>query len=929
MLHTELLHLINSRETWALIGSGPSIEAGCPTWDELLEQVQTDLNPHDLSNLNSDPIFVTAQDRKDLPAAFTAIESLIGHDALEASVKKSLSVGNGGPGAMHQLLADLPFAGYLTTNYDDLLERALNRVDPGWTAVGNVGDEVRKATGTAERVVWHIHGAAALDPSRSRLVITEEDYAQIYLDESRVFQQLRGLLTNRRIVVIGFGFRDSHMMQLLRAVGRLTDATRPIYALVERAGEFKHTIDRQVFLRQYRVDVQPYRNDDGGHQNLRHSLSVYSAMSLRRSLKFGRHLNAPPSYDPETTGLLIYNDLVLNAPREIPQQLRTSILRARILSVCEAMPRTRTKLTEDLNGILDVLTRRIAPSATGQESEEALHLALQELVADNLLLERNNGTYELSAAGRETVLDHAAASSRLEEQFTTSIRARAEQLVAPLGARAERPAEVVCAFFREAIERRALGVALAFATGGTPTQQDYHALALLQSIGEWLDKTNDEAEALCVIQTIQDIFREPSGAERAYIATAVQARFVLHLLSLDNDTLAIRMKELNDSFFIIDSSTLIPWLASGSAGSDAAQRLMRRLQETGAMVGTTRPLAEEVAEHARWAQKTIKNAGGVQSMTVFEAATGRVGIKTNAFLEGYLNHYGTGAFAGSFDDYLARCLSLSAVKNPVTDSTLADSLAAHRIKLLNFDALAMDNTTLRSARDEYVRLVRERRVAAASYTHDRQVKAEAEAVALVERARSGAFDIGGVSVSNAFFVTYTSMLNQVAKGNVPITMRPEAALAWLATIRPPAADDVQAIMSELLWELQERQMELVDQKSLLNTFGPLIAAARERLEEVLPKYQVLTAQRYGGVSTQTPTIADLDAPVVLESILDERVDELERTLARQAAELEAARQAATLAKDDRAELERARAKERERRKYLRRTKGQGGKKRRH
>jgi len=911
MLHTELLRLINSKDAWALIGSGPSVEAGCPSWDQLLADVRSKLTSWQLSELESNPLFEHAHNAKDLPAAFAVIEALIGRKALEGSVRDSLRAARNSPGNMHDLLADLPFAGYLTTNYDGLLERALNRIDPGWTAVGNVGDEVRKASGTAERVVWHIHGAADLDPSRSRLIITDDDYDEIYVDESRVFQQLQGLLANKRIIVIGIGFRDQRMMQLLRRVGRLTDATRPIYALMEKSGEFRDTISRQVFLRANKIDVHPYRNNDGKHQNLRHTLSVYSAMSIRRSLRFGRHLEAPPSYDPETTGLLIYNHLVLNTPREVPQRLRTSILQARVLSICETGPRTRAQLTTDLNGILNVLARRIASSSiTEQEAEEALTDALRELVADKLLIDCG-GTYSLAAAGRETVLDHAAVAGRMEEQFTASIRARVEQTAAPIGAVTGRPADVVCAFFREAIERRALGVALAFATGGTSTQQDYHALALLQTIGEWLNKTNDEAEALCVVQTIQEVFRKPTQAESAYLATAVQAKFVLHLLSLDNDTLAVRMKELRSSLFIIDSSTLIPWLAAGSEGNDSARTLIRKLHEAGAAVVTTRPLAEELAEHARWAQKKDKALGGLQTLLAFEAATGRAGNKTNAFLEGYWSLAGNPGMPKSFDDYLARCLDIPRVIGSISDFAVSRSLAEHKVEVLDFDFLAGDDATLGPSRDEYIRLVQERRVAARSYTHPRQVRAEAEAIALVERARSGMLKLDGRMVSNAYFVSNTSMLNSVAKSTAPITMKPDAARAWLATIHPAAAEDVRAIMSELLWELQERQMDLVDRQSLLNTFGPLIAAAKERLDEVLPKYRVLVAQRYGG-AWDMPKVADIDAPVVLESILYERIAYLEREMVRQQKELEVAAKEAAMRDQD---LERVKAWER----YLRRT----------
>ncbi len=504
MLHTDLLKIINSREAWAFVGSGPSNDAGCPSWDALLGQVSGDASRAGVSQLLKDPQFEQAK-REDLPFAFQLAEQYLTRDGLEAAVRASLD-SCPSPGQLHQILAELPFAGYITTNYDGLLERALAQVDAGWIPVGNVDDEVRKASGTAERVVWHIHGAVDLPADRSRLVLTQEDYEHVYLDDSRVMTQLRGLMANRRIVVVGFGMRDHDVLEVLRRVGRLTDATRPVYALVEKSSKFRHTIDRQVFLRRYKVDVQPYRNEDGRHLALRHLLSVYASLSLRRSLRFGQHLSAAPEYDPETTSLLIYNDLVLERGIQVPQDLRTSILKSRILASLQTEGKTRSALTAELTSLLEALIRRLSPSAVEQDMTVSIETALKELLeAELVALECDR--HVLTVSGRDVVLDHGATSERLEDQFRTSVRARVERLAAPVGAGVLACVEVVEAFIRTAVDRRALGVALTFATGGAPAQQDYHTLALLQSIGDWLDKAADEAAALVVVETIQELFR--------------------------------------------------------------------------------------------------------------------------------------------------------------------------------------------------------------------------------------------------------------------------------------------------------------------------------------------------------------------------------------------------------------------------------------
>jgi hypothetical protein len=930
MLHTELLRLINTRETWALVGSGASIDAGCASWEQLLSAATAVMNSSQLTRFQGETrdLRSGSDGGVNLPIKFSVVESILGREALDdaisSEIRKTVQ-----PGSLHRLLADLPFAGYVTTNYDHLLEKALNGIEPGWAPVGNVGDEVRKASGTAERVVWHVHGGVDLGPTKSKLVLTSEDYDEIYLDESRVLKQLQGVLANRRIAIVGFGFRDDDVMRLLKFVGRLTDATRPIFALVEKAHHFNHTTDRAVFLRQYKIDVQPYKNNDGRHQSLRTILAVYSSLSLRRSLRYGQHLSSPPSYDPETTGLLLYNDLVLKNPHYVPEELKTAILKARILSLCENSQTGIEDLRADLDGLVETLTRRVLTPASKEETDSTLRFAIDQLQEEGLLLEEPGG-YILTPTGKSVVLDHSAAASRMEDQFRASVTARTENYSVALGVDAAGPSKVICAFFSNAIERRALGVALAFATGGTPGQQEYHALALLQTLSDLLDNADSPAEALVVTQAIQQIFQAPTDAEKVYIGTAVQARFMLHLLSLDEDTLRVRQRELQESVMIVDSSVLIPLLASKSTGHDGAVSLFSKLNSLGVFVGATWPIIEEVAEHARWVQKQISDSGGAMTSAILSAATGRAGIKTNAFLEGYVKRLGSSIANTSFNRYLAECLGQTSVSDPLTEADVAKAMNQHRVHILDIASSAAGDQRLAALRDRYLSSVRTQREQSGSFKHERQVRAEAEIVALVERVRLEAMEIDGKSLGNAYFISNSSFLNRLAGHPSAITLRPEAALAWLATLNPATTDDSRAIISELLWELQERRMNLVDQSVLLETFGPLITGARKQLEELIPKYQALMAGKYAGDAPSVlQAIPDLNLPVVLEGVRDDRVHELERELKEMKESLEEATGQAAIAESDRLELEASRRREEKRRKYInrmRRMKGQGSSK---
>ena len=231
---------------------------------------------------------------------------------------------------MTKLLADWPAAGYLTTNYDHLIEQALDaNKGLGWIPVGNQASEVRKVSGDVRDGVWHIHGSATLPESASRMVIGSEDYDDAYLENSALQQQLKSFFTQRRLVFVGFGLRDPEIMRLLKIAGRYTIPERPIYAFLgsrdlrEDEAEFQDLRDR------YNIEVKGYRIVGDSHRELRELLDVYSSMVVKRSVIYGQHPKSAPSYDPDTTGLLIYNDPCSPEPKWIAARgSKTDVIRS-------------------------------------------------------------------------------------------------------------------------------------------------------------------------------------------------------------------------------------------------------------------------------------------------------------------------------------------------------------------------------------------------------------------------------------------------------------------------------------------------------------------------------------------------------------------------------------------------------------------------
>src|SRR5712692_4853885 len=174
MLIREATDIINSRESWLFVGSGISIQSGYPSWEGLVRKVVKRLRQEDAGAIRASKRYQTAMEARDFPAAFSAIEAVSGRPNMEGAVRQEMTARDVNP--VVKMLADWPFAGYITSNYDDLLERALADCDDEpWATVGNSDREIQKIGGAPPRTVWHLHGSAQQTSDRSRLTLTRSD----------------------------------------------------------------------------------------------------------------------------------------------------------------------------------------------------------------------------------------------------------------------------------------------------------------------------------------------------------------------------------------------------------------------------------------------------------------------------------------------------------------------------------------------------------------------------------------------------------------------------------------------------------------------------------------------------------------------------------------------------------------------------------
>jgi hypothetical protein len=844
----------------------------------------------------------------DYPSCFSVLESEWPRPELDAAIKDILDpITN--PTPLVSRLVDWPFAGYITTNYDDLLFTAIQAIDTGWIRIGNTPDEIRQVSGEATKVIWHIHGSIRMQAAESRLIVTSEDYDRLYPD-SLAIDQLRALLAQRRIVFIGFGFRDARLATILRRVGELTDPVRPMFAFLPLLGVPQSARLRQELLDHSSVDTIPYAPTGPTHRRLDRLVELYGAFILGRSLKFRQPERPVPSYHPETAGLLVYNELRLKRSMDDSAILEL-LLRSRILARLKVEGPTTV---QDMVAELGRRSSDLGRNRSLEDAEVEVQRTVAQLVEEGVIeivIQGGDRLLELTSRGGGLIAEQAAAGSRLARQFHQSLVARTSAFDLSQEAR-DRIAKAAEAFIRDSIRRRTLGVGMT-AIAGTTDYQRFQLTALLQALPLFMAQLNDVEEALALIQVVQDVLARPTPTEDEYIGLTLQAVFAVHLLGYDSNTLAVRAAMFRDTVFLADSSFLIELLAVGCPGNVFARLVLDQLKRLGSTVVTTRALTVEVAEHAQWAWNHVDPDTGAPDVTTFMAASGRAGVDANDFLNGFLEQLYVGAVPARFSKYLEDAFGRPLRDRSCTPTDVEFALRRTGIVCERFDRWEGYQSGLAARKTEAAGAIALRRQETGSFTHERQAEAEAEVYLLVDGIRNGTMRVDGRSYTGAFFLSNTRAIDEVVGAQVPIAMRPESAVEWAATIVPCPVAELRVLTSSLLTDLSRSEFDVVDTRRLGTVFEPLVSASRDRLEDVKAHHRQLLVTRYGTSGVEAlEHVPALDAPVVLESINAVRLRELEKESRAQKTRIDELVRSSTLTAREREELAKLKRQQRQR-----------------
>ena len=297
MISNRLRALIARDDTIIFVGSGVSVWSGLPTWRGLLQRLAEYL----LGVGKNASLINRELDNNDLLlAASYGFDQLTPQERCEF-LRSSFQIPGIVPSQLHYALAQLGARCFITTNYDDLLERALRESWPD--QIFNVVTPLQQLEissiiqSRAGGFLFKPHGDIS---SCDSIVLTREDYRRLYGARRNVFEATRTLLASRPVIFVGFGLRDPDFL-LVQDTLAYTFGVSPAdhYAIMPNVVPE----EADYWRRNYGIHLVSYQTDESAVGVKRHSALLAMFNDLRNQSQETRTTVAPADRTAQTLAL--------------------------------------------------------------------------------------------------------------------------------------------------------------------------------------------------------------------------------------------------------------------------------------------------------------------------------------------------------------------------------------------------------------------------------------------------------------------------------------------------------------------------------------------------------------------------------------------------------------------------------------------------
>jgi hypothetical protein len=348
----QLVQAIAEDRAVAFLGSGLSVAAGLPDWARLLKELADDAFASELMGDADHADLIEWAGKPDFLMLADAIVNLLGRDRFIERMKTKFDNG-AKPTDVHRALTAVPFAAYLTTNYDTLLEDAWSNSAAERLRVYTNADtaELRDPFRNRRPFLVKVHGS--IDPLKA-LVLGLGEFRRA-THENRAYRVfLQDVFRRYTVLFLGYSLSDPDVLNMLdELVAIFGEVPGRHFALVD--AEKMSRLRAGVFDRNYGIQVIRYRKSAPNHPEVLEfvrSLAVRAAEEKRKQLaSMVLQLTDDKSTTPLTEALtpFLKVDLV-TAPNRAPQVVPVSAGPLTQFASTETAPSAGTGLPFSLPG---------------------------------------------------------------------------------------------------------------------------------------------------------------------------------------------------------------------------------------------------------------------------------------------------------------------------------------------------------------------------------------------------------------------------------------------------------------------------------------------------------------------------------------------------------------------------------------------------
>ena len=271
---SDLLHLrLQRRQCAAFVGAGFSMPCGMPSWGSLLRILLKTAKMGSTGSSNTADLQAaeSALRGKNYALAASVLREVMPSAELDAAVLSAFDLNayrNSSADVRKRMslrmknLASGPWAGIITTNYDQLIEYGLGKWTDG-EVIQTSGSDRRLGTVLASpdsaKFFVKLHGSL----SASQIVLTTEEYDRTYLCSPQVTEFLTAVMLRYHLVFIGCSLEDE-IMRLRRKLTIDFSGNIPMaYAILHETDE---NVSRAQWLKKYtETECIMYPKEDTKH----------------------------------------------------------------------------------------------------------------------------------------------------------------------------------------------------------------------------------------------------------------------------------------------------------------------------------------------------------------------------------------------------------------------------------------------------------------------------------------------------------------------------------------------------------------------------------------------------------------------------------------------------------------------------------------